>query len=145
MYMPHTVTVYDVFEDPQTFETKTNVTVLRGVFLDEVKAANVNKSGMESADAAVLYIPLLVDAEDGFTSESKTYIGWREYQKAQDKSRLWSLDTNGMSFFVKGDVVIANQSFAFINANYDNVYKVTKVDTKDFGSLEMRHLEVGGA
>ena len=28
---------------------------------------------------------------------------------------------------------------------YDDVYKVTKVDMKDFGSQDMRHFEVGGA
>ena len=28
---------------------------------------------------------------------------------------------------------------------YDDVYKVTKVDMKDFGSAAMQHFEVGGA
>ena len=28
---------------------------------------------------------------------------------------------------------------------YDDVYNVTKVDEKDFGSEEMRHWEIGGA
>ena len=28
---------------------------------------------------------------------------------------------------------------------YDDVYKVTKVDRKDYGSADMRHFEVGGA
>ena len=32
-----------------------------------------------------------------------------------------------------------------IEMSYDDVYKVTKVDMKDFGSADMRHFEVGGA
>lgn len=145
MYMPHTVTVYNSYENPATFESSHNVTVLKGVFLDEVKGASVRATGMESADAAVLYIPLDIAAQDGFLGTIQKYVGWREYQNAEDKSELWSLSVNGDSFFVKGEVVIPNKDFSYINANYDGVFRVTKVDIKDFGSRNMQHIEVGGA
>lgn len=145
MYMPHTVTIYTEFEDPTTFQTTTNITVLPGVFLDESKGANVKASGMEGADAAVLYIPLDVEAIDGTTKLSKRFVGWREYERAEKKNSLWSLDVNGHTFFVKGKVVEPGKDFSYLNSHYDNVYRVTKVDVKDFGSAELRHIEVGGA
>ena len=44
MYTPHTVTVYNVGENPETLEQEYNMTFLRGVFLDRRQAANIEKS-----------------------------------------------------------------------------------------------------
>lgn len=136
MHAPHTVTVYSPVEDPVTFEVTQHITVLRGVLLDASKASNVRTSGLEGADAANLYIPFSVDAG------SKTYAEPKEFESASDKSNLWTLRIG--DFFVKGEVTEDND-FQYINANYDDVYRITKVDKKDFGSEPMRHWEVGGA
>lgn len=135
MYAPHTVTVYSPVEDPVTFEVTNHITVLRGVFMDAAKAANVRTSGLEGADSVNLFIPFGVDAE-------KTYVDPKEFEKAADKSNLWTLRVG--DFFVKGEVV-EDKDFQYINANYDDVYRITKVDKKDFGSKSMQHWEVGGA
>lgn len=142
MYMPHTVTVYHEYET-NNMETVQHITVLHGVFLDEATAARAADVGVESEDSAILYIPFDVDAKDGSTSVAQSYVGAKAYEQAADKSAIWTLDTNGNSFFVKGNVVCVGKSFEYINGHYDDVYRVTKVDAKDFGSAGMRHLEVG--
>lgn len=144
MYTPHTVTVYNVGpEDLMTFAQPINATVLRGVLLDASKAVNVRTSGLESADSVNLYIPFAVEAFDALTGAPRAYVGPKEYAAAEDVSGLWTLDTENC-FFAKGEIVeIAD--FQTVNAKYDDVYRVTKVDKKDFGTPDMQHWEVGGA
>lgn len=145
---PHTVTVYNYIssEDPSAgFEpTLINyITVLRGVLLDASKGSNVSKSGLEGADAVNLYIPVGVDAVDGVTGASKQYIGPVEFWRAEDKSALWTLSVGRNCFFVKGEAVHPDWTVQTIEAAYDDVYDVTKVDFKDFGG-DMSHFQVGG-
>lgn len=148
MYTPHTVTVYNLTQttDRDTFATVTelNATVLRGVFLQASKGANVRASGLEGADAATLYIPFDVEAADGVTGAMKRYVGPQEYWAAKDRSGLWTLSYNGeggSTFFVKGEFVTDSADVARAQ---DGCYEVTKVDMMDYGSPEMCHWEVGG-
>lgn len=145
MYAPHTVTLYYVTEDPVTFETTNHITILEGVFMDAAKAANVRASGIESADAVNLYIPFDVKVTDGITGNTKEFLSPKRYETVSDKENYWTLAVGNNCFFVKGVAVEPTQNFQYINLNYDDVYKVTKVDEKDFGSEHMRHWEVGGA
>ncbi len=152
MYAPHTVTIYNVSqeEDKTTFEDvqKSYITILRGVFLEASKAANVRQSGLEGADAVNLYIPFSTPAVDGVSGAQKRYVGPQEFWRASNKSDLWTLSTDGnggTTFFVKGEVVEPEKTEQTIEMLYDDVYKVTKADMKDFGSASMQHFEVGGA
>ena len=149
MYAPHTVTIYNVVQeiDPTTLDEaeKVYTTILRGVMLQASKGVNVRESGLEGADAVNLYIPFAVEAVDGVTGKPKTYIGPQSFFKAADKSSLWTLSVNGnggLTFFVKGEFVTDKEDVAMAQ---DGCYNVTKVDEKDFGSVDMRHWEVGGA
>ena len=45
---------------------------------------------------------------------------------------------------MKGEVVEPDKTEEQIEMLYDDVYKVTKVDMKDFGSSSMQHWQVGG-
>lgn len=151
MYAPHTVTIYNVtqeqdkdFKDTQ----KSYITVIRGVMLQASKAANVRASGLEGADAVNLYIPFSAVALDGVTGAEKRYVGPQEFWRATDKSKIWTLSTDGnggTTFFIKGEVVEPDKTEQTLEMLYDDVYKVTKVDRKDYGSADMRHFEVGGA
>lgn len=148
MYAPHTITVYNVVRetDPATFEENTNLyaTILHGVMLQASKAVNVRESGLEGADAVNLYIPFSVVAKDATTGKKKRYAGPQDFWSAEEKSGLWTLSTNGnggITFFVKGEFVTDNETLAL---SQDGCYTVTKVDEKDFGSVDMRHWEVGG-
>lgn len=142
MYAPHTVTVYSTIEDPVTFEETRFITVLHGVFMDAAKAANVRTSGLEGADSVNLFVPFSVKATDGVSLLDKVYVDPKEFERTEDKSGLWTLRIN--DFFVKGEVV-EDKDFQYINLNYDDVYRITKVDKKDFGSASMQNWEVGGA
>lgn len=149
---PHTVTIYNIAEeeDKTTFASvqKSYITVLRGVLLEASKAANVRQSGLVGADAVNLYIPFSTPAIDGVTGAQKRYVGPQEFWHADDKSNLWTLSTDGnggTTFFIKGEVVEPDKTEETIEMLYDDVYKVTKVDMKDFGSADMQHFEVGGA
>ena len=142
MYAPHTVTIYNVTqEQDQDFNDtqKRYITVIRGVMLQASKAANVRASGLEGADAVNLYIPF---------SAVAVYVGPQEFWRATDKSKIWTLSTDGnggTTFFVKGEVVEPDKTEERIEMLYDDVYKVTKVDMKDFGSPSMQHWQVGGS
>lgn len=153
---------------------KVYVTWLEGVFLDATKAFNVRVSGLEGADAVNLFIPFDVKATDPYTDVVKRFAPPMEFWAASDAERasMWTLGIEGdggESFFVKG--LISTYVF-FTPADYlgvetadgymfaaigdtdyhnpdvarlhDDAYNVTKVDTKDFGSPNMRHWQVGG-
>lgn len=140
---PHTVTVYNTAENPVTLKTENHITVLRGVFYDARKAANVIQSGLTNADSVNLIIPFSVEAVNGETGEAQTYLPPKEYETAMDKAKHWTILADNTCFFVKGEVVRPDLSFQKINAAFDNVHKVTSVDEKDFGGLP--HFEIGGA
>ena len=147
MYTPHTVTVYNVSENPDTLELEYNVTFLRGVFLDRHEAANITKSGLRDADAATLFIPFSVEAVDAVTETPKQYISPKAYRQLEDTSGHWTLEGGGMSsgadsFFIKGEVLNYN-GYARMREMYDDVYDITTIDTRDFGSEDMRHWQVG--
>lgn len=150
---PHTVTVYNVTVETDktsiSSEATKHITVLRGVLLEAAKAVNVRKSGLEGADAVILYIPFGIPAVDGVTGEEKTYAPPVEFWRADDKSKLWTLDISaerssidGNTFFIKGEVVEPDLSVEDIEMMYDHVYDITKVDEMDYGDLA--HWEVGG-
>lgn len=144
---PHTVTLYNIVTEPDvsTFKDVTTnyITILRGVLLDASKAVNVRASGLEGADAVNLYIPFDVRAVDGLTGAEKTYVEPMAFDKAEDKTGLWTLKTGLDTFFVKGEVIEPERNAEFIEAAYDGVYSITKIDEKNFGGLQ--HWEIGGA
>ena len=148
MYTPHTVTLYNVFHtvDESTFKetTETHITILEGVFLDQSKGVNVRESGLEGADAATLYIPFSVRANDGLTGNEKRFAEPMEFVKAADKTGLWTLEPGRNTFFIKGIVVAPGETEMHTQLSHDGVYTVTKVDAKDYGAPSMRHWEVGG-
>ena len=144
---PHVVTLYNVVreEDPSTFhEVAVNhITILEGVLLDAVKTVNVNRSGIEGADSVMLYVPQSVTATDGVTGKPKANVGPIEFWRANDKCSLWTLKPGQDCFFIKGRAVHPDWSAQKLEAAYDGVYDVTKVDFKDYGG-DMSHWEVGG-
>ena len=144
------MTIYNVMqESDESFNDtqKSYIAVIRGVLLEASKAVNVRESGLEGADAVNLYIPFSAPAVDGVTGAEKRYVGPQEFWRTPDKTGLWTLSTDGnggTTFFIKGEAVEPEKTEQTIETLYDDVYKVTKVDVKDFGSASMRHFEVGG-
>lgn len=150
MVFPHTVTIYnrtiDIDKDDFSETVTHYITIIRGVLLEANKAANIRATGLESADSVTLYIPLRSIAVDAVTGREKEFVSPIEFQNATDKSEIWTLSPNdGNTFFVKGEVVETEKDEDAISAMYDDCYRATSVDKKDFGSFYLQHFEVGGA
>lgn len=156
---PHTITVYnvEVVTDKETVSSKVinHITILRGVLADASRAVNVRDSGLVNADAVNLYIPFSADATDAVTGEKKDYLPPAEFWRREDKSGFWTLaitakgpSLHGYTFFIKGvslppEGTAPDKVVERVEALYDGVYSITKIDTKDFGSPDMQHWEVG--
>lgn len=146
MFAPHTVTVFNVWEDDNLVR-HSNITVLNGVFIDIAKGANVNKSGLSDADTCALFIPFAVEALSA-SGAPKAYCDPKQFEAAADKSGLWTLNSGGSdrstaTFFIKG-AVTEEMTLAQAKDAYDYVFDVTTVDIRDFGSADMQHWQVGG-
>lgn len=144
LHAPHTVTVYNVREDPATFEQSVTVTILSGVNLEGGHGADAGEPGMRPTGSATLLIPLTIKGTDPNTGAERVYAGAREYAAAADRSGLWTLDPNS-DFFVKGEVVDPSGSFQMMKSSRDDVYRVRSVKRKDAGPQELWCLEVEGA
>lgn len=133
-----TVTLFNRSFNAETEEETYYPTLLEGVDLVETKGANVSKSGMDSADAAKLYIDL--------ANLKKPYIepkAWAELS-AEEKGNHITF-TPAVDFFVKGNCTGAtlpeSEAYQWMVENYDDVYKVTTIDKyEDI----LPHFEVGG-
>lgn len=110
------MTVYAKEFDPTTRLDKWKPKQVIGVFWDNCKGANVKKSGMETADSVVVFIPL---------------------------ANMIAIKVG--DYIVKGLVEDEVTKITDLEKKYQDVHVVTKVDKKDFGSASMRHWEVGGA
>lgn len=140
MYTPHTVTLILANETSEG-EMEYNSVILRGVFLDLNKRSNVNKSGLSDADSATLYIPFSIQP-------GKTFLPPKAYKSQSNKALYWTLFDGGDSsgsecYFIKGEVSEA-LPYKTAREQYDFVYRVTSVDTRDYGSARMQHWQVGG-
>lgn len=105
---------------------------IENVFWDDSKGVNLNK-GYENADDVNIFIPKDKNDMSGYT-ESKFYIGL---------NNTWTL-RNG-DFIVKGQT-FENQvsSIKELKEKYNDVFTITLVDDKDFGSKNMHHFEIRG-
>lgn len=105
---------------------------IENVFWDDSKGVNLNK-GYENADDVNVYIPKDKNDMSGYT-EPKFYIGLND---------TWTL--NNGDFIVKGQT-FENQvsSIKELKEKYNDVFTITLVDDKDFGSKNMHHFEIRG-
>ena len=105
---------------------------IENVFWDDSKGVNLNK-GYENADDVNIFIPKDKNDMSGYT-EPKFYIGLND---------TWTL--NNGDFIVKGQT-FENQvsSIKELKEKYNNVFTITLVDDKDFGSKNMHHFEIRG-
>lgn len=154
---PHTITLYNITSetDKDTYEdVVTNyITILKGVLVDDSKAVNVRESGLVGADAVNLYIPFDVKATDALTGKEKGFIPPIEFWRSDEMDKHWTLaisakgaPLNGYTFFIKDialppDGIKPDMVREVVEVMYDDVYNITKIDTKDFGGLQ--HWEVG--
>lgn len=128
------ITIYNKFFDKTSRMDKYQRTILKGVFFDNKKAVNRIQSGMENADEAMIVIPFSV-------TSNRSYKKLMEFQNLTDKSNYFTLQEGDR--VVKGAINFEiTGKLSELDKNYD-AYTITSVDTKDFGSIRMRHWEVG--
>ena len=125
MYTNADITLYNAYYDATTRLNKWKRTHIKGVFWVNRKGANKIKSGMDACDSVQVFIPLTVS-------------GYVE-PKSFDGSVGWTLRTNDK--IVLG---IVDDEIKDLEKKYDNVHDITSVDLKDYGSMSMRHWEIGG-
>ena len=106
--------------------------IIDHVFWDDSKAINQNR-GYENADDVNVFIPKSQNDMSGYV-EPKQYQGL---------NNTWTL-ANG-DFIVKGDVREKQVSgIKELTSKYDDVFTISLVDDKDFGSSSMHHFEIRG-
>ena len=111
-------------------ETKYVRSHIYGVHWQDTKGANILRSGLESADAAKVYIP--------FTS-GENYLKPKDFKgETEGHFTLQHEDV-----IVKGVINDDYTTLKELEKKYDNVRTITTVDTKDYGSQRMKHWEVG--
>jgi hypothetical protein len=101
------------------------------------KSANVLKSGLLEADSVAVYIPLSI---------AVNYLKPKAWQALTTKTGKWTLQVG--DFLVKGlvlDEISASFTLTALKAKYDDVVKITSVDTMDVGSRSMRHFQCGAS
>lgn len=133
-----TVTLFNRLFNAETEEETYYPTLLEGVDLVETKGANVSKSGMDSADAAKLFVCI--------DDVNKTYMepkAWDALTEDEKKNYITFHSTE--DFFVKGDQTAADlpetDVYEWMRNNFDDVYKVTNIDKyEDI----LPHFEIGG-
>lgn len=150
MYTPHVVTLFNETEVEGNDEPEVvvNVTILRGVFLDELDASVVSQTGLNASDSASLYIPFGVEAV-GVEGNAKTYLPPKAYAALADTTDYWTLDPSGRKsindcYFCKGEYTDESGSFAELNRSVERAYRVTGVYLRDFGTEDMQHWQVTG-
>jgi hypothetical protein len=138
------MTIYNKYVDPSTRSEKWQRTQILAVAWENRKAANVRAmGGALAADQASVYIPF----ERGANYEQP-----RAWLALVDKSDKWTLKEGDI--IVKGlvadeihDAVVDPPSAAFtvtmLKAKYDDVLTISSVDTRDMGSLNMQHWQIG--
>lgn len=130
-------TIYNKYSTGTAIEYKR--TELHGVFWSNRKAANVIASGMQNADSAAIYIPILVEC----SKEYKAPKQWDALSTA-DKALYWTLKPGDL--IVRGIITyeIPTGTEAILTKTYDDVLKITTVDLNNGGSIVLQHFKVGG-
>ena len=106
--------------------------LIDNVFWDDSKGINRNL-GYENADDVNVFIP----------KNQNDMSGYVEPKKYKGLNNTWTLE-NG-DFIVKGNVEESSvMSIKELAKKYDNVFTISLVDDKDFGSANMQHFEIRG-
>ena len=147
MKLPHDVTVITVTETNGVEER--NTTILHGVLLDSHAGGVLYKSGLQSDDAATLYIPESVAATDPISGQAKAFCSPEKYIQQPDKAGIWTLIVNGKlsgcdCYIVKGKIDLREKTdYQTLRKQGLEVFRVSSCDFRDYGSRRLHHWQVG--
>lgn len=116
-------------------EARYQRTVIKKAFFQEKQASNRLVSGFQEADKVITLIPINHKA-------TRKYKPFKEFNNEKDKENYFTLQNEDI--IVKGDVdyEIKGDSLKEIEKLYP-IFRITSVDTYDFGSKHMQHIKVG--
>lgn len=124
------MSLFNKYTEPATKNVSYKKKLVKEVFWDDSFGINLN-AGYENADKVNIYIPFDKNEED-----LKSYIEPKQYN-----GNGWTIQ-NG-DFIIKGDVDKTEVGGIKDLKNYE-VFEITVVDKKDFGSYNMQHFEIRG-
>lgn len=124
------MSVYNKYTD-ESKNTVYKKHLIENVFWDDAKSVNLTQ-GYDKADDVNIYIPK--DKND-----MKNYVKPKQYTGSKSE---WTL--NEGDFIVRGNININEVSKIKDLSKFDDVFTITLVDDKDFGSSNMQHFEIKG-
>jgi hypothetical protein len=124
------MSVFNRYKEPFTNNVSYKKHVVEHVFWDDSLGINLN-TGYENADKVNIYIPF-----DKNKSDLENYKEPKQYN-----GNGWTLQ-NG-DFIIKGEVAESEVDGIKDLKAYE-VFEITVIDKKDFGSYNMQHFEIRG-
>lgn len=124
------MSVFNRYKEPFTNNVSYKKHVVEHVFWDDSLGINLN-TGYENADKVNIYIPF-----DKNKSDLENYKEPKQYN-----GNGWTLQ-NG-DFIIKGEVAESEVDGIKDLKTYE-VFEITVIDKKDFGSYNMQHFEIRG-
>lgn len=122
------MSVFNRYTEPFTKNVTFKKYVIENVFWDDSNGVNLDH-GYDKADKVNVYIPKDKNDISG-------YVNGKQYN-----GNGWTL--NNGDFIIKGEVA-ENEVSGIKELSAYNVFTITMVDDKDFGSSNMHHFEIRG-
>jgi len=127
------ITIYNKYLDPVTQTDKYQRTVIKDVFWRSLEASIRVQTGYNAEDNAYIVIPLQVDRE-------ASYVTPKVFQSLEDKIGVFTLAPEDR--IVKGEILLEiTGRISDLDKAYE-AYKITGVDTRDYGSRHLQHWAV---
>ena len=144
MFAPNAVTVYNVCPDGTV-----RMTFLDGVFLETGQEGSVSKNGVVRDGNALLFIPFDCVAVDAAGGQVQQFCPPGDFDRLDNRNGFWTVGPKNTRscvdcFFVRGKVVAPDLSLAELHGRFQDAFRVSSVFTRDFGSRNMRHWQIGG-
>lgn len=145
-----TITVFNKYVN-QKDEISWYPTVIKGVQLIVDKSANIEKTGLDTADTATLHVLYGVVSNEKVVS-GKKYLEPKKWAKQINDTLGHTVTFSSGDFFIEGEhdeKMIADEDYQsrrdggfydYMNKNHDNVFLITNVGTYTL----IPHFEIGG-
>nr|DAU70685.1 MAG TPA: hypothetical protein [Caudoviricetes sp.] len=145
-----TITVFNKYVN-QKDEIFWYPTVIKGVQLIVDKSANIEKTGLDTADTATLHVLYRMVSAEKVVS-GKKYLEPKKWAKQINDTLGHTITFASSDFFIEGEYderLISDEDYQsrrdggfydYMNKNHDNVFLITNVGTYTL----IPHFEIGG-
>lgn len=145
-----TITVFNKYVN-QKDEIFWYPTIIKGVQLIVDKSANIEKTGLDTADTATLHVLYRMVSDEKVVS-GKKYLEPKKWVKQINDTLGHTVTFANGDFFIEGEhdeKMIADEDYQsrrdggfydYMNKNHDNVFLITNVGTYTL----IPHFEIGG-